>query len=125
MATCVQKALSDARTFVDINEREQMQEKSDEELELVGPSKSLFEKGGSLAVCIPSRIVKYLDLHARDQLIFTLDKKNRRLLAGKKDSMTIRIGESKVAFYNKPLFNEFLRQIHRSTHGNGTTRHSR
>jgi antitoxin component of MazEF toxin-antitoxin module len=70
-----------------------------EDLQLVGPSKSLFEKGGSLGVCIPSPIVKHLDLHTRDQLVFVLDRKNRCLIAGKKDSMAIRVGKRKVAFY--------------------------
>ena len=102
-------------------------ETSGEELELVGPSKSLFEKGGSLAVCIPSRIVKYLDLPVFDQLVFMLDKKNKRLLAGKKDSMTIKIGERKVTLY-VPVKTRGLGSIARSLNSRqrrGKARHSR
>jgi antitoxin component of MazEF toxin-antitoxin module len=101
-----------------------VKEAGDENLELVGPSKSLFEKGGSLGVCIPSRIVTYLDLRARDQLVFILDKKNRCLVAGKKDSMTIRIGKRKVAFY-VPVTRRSLIEITntlQSAHSKGTSR---
>lgn len=60
--------------------------------ELVGPSKSLFEKGGSLAVCIPSHIVRSLELSRGDQLVFLLDKKSKRMIAGKKESFHVEVG---------------------------------
>ena len=92
-----------------------MSETRDETWELVGPSKSVFEKGGSLAVCIPGPIVQYLGLHTRDQLVFVLDKENRCFIAAKKDNMSIRLGERKVAFH-VPISIEKLAQITRVKH---------
>jgi antitoxin component of MazEF toxin-antitoxin module len=67
--------------------------------ELIGPTKSVFEKGGSLGVCIPSRITSFLQLRAGDQLLFVLDKKNRRMIVGKKESFQVKVGRRVVAFY--------------------------
>jgi hypothetical protein len=89
----------DAESTLPVRSEYELEEMKNMRWELIGPSKSVFEKGGSLAVCIPNRIVTYLDLRPRDQLVFILDKKNRRLLAGKKDAMIVKVGKRKVAFY--------------------------
>jgi bifunctional DNA-binding transcriptional regulator/antitoxin component of YhaV-PrlF toxin-antitoxin module len=80
------------------------------DLELVGPSKSLFEKGGSLAVCIPSRIVRHLKLSRGDQLVFMLDKRNNRMIVGKKEVFQVKVGEVTVDF-SFPFTRDEIRKL--------------
>jgi len=44
--------------------------------------RNVYERGGSLAVNIPSKVVKYLKLNVNDRLLFILDTETEHVMIG-------------------------------------------
>jgi hypothetical protein len=65
-------------------------------LRLIGIS-NVYEKGGSKATVIPSKVVKYLDLSTGDKLLFIV-KENGTLMVGTEDHFGgLRLGNEPIA----------------------------
>lgn len=82
-----------------------------EELLKIAGSKNVFEKGGSKAVIIPSKIVKYLDLCTGDKLLFLLDEKTGHVLVGTEEVFGgLKMGDRPATFYS-PITEEELQEL--------------